>query len=176
MITAPAETIAAVAPAVVVDLRPWEYSLAAQVGGERAAQNFGKADAAHYDRGRMEDDRTASHAAAAAEIATARALDRYWTACGAWAADRHSEFRDLADVGGNIEVRRIRDGQSRTFAVRPRDRDRVIVACFVVPPEFRSVRVLGWVEGAEALAAGEKVQETYYRVPISVLSLRGIRV
>jgi hypothetical protein len=167
---------ASTAPAAVVDLRPWEYSLAAQVGADRFAQNFGKSDAAHYDRGRMEDDRTAQHAAAAAEIAAARALDRYWTACGAWTADRHADYRGLADVGGNIEVRRIRDGESRRFAVRPGDRDRVVVACYVVPPEFRSVRVLGWVEGEKALEVGEKVDENYYRVPISVLTLRGVGV
>ena len=166
---------AATAPAVEIELRPWEYTLAAQVGADRSAQNFGRADAAHYDRDRMEDDRTAQHAAAVAEIATARAVNRYWTACGAWAANRHSDYKGLADVGENIEVRRIRDGGTSTFAIGPKDRDRVIFACFVEPPELRRVRILGWVNGEDALAAG---QDAGYgdrvRVPIGVLSLQGI--
>ena len=175
MTTLTASTIAATAPAVVVDLRPWEYTLAAQVGADRVAQNFGKADAAHYDRARMEDDRTAQNAAAVAEIATARALDRYWTACGAWTTGQHSEYRGLADVSGNIEVRRIREGHYSTFAIGQADRERVVVACYVEPPELRRVRVLGWVRGEDALAAG--VPAGYgdrVRVPIRVLTLRGV--
>jgi hypothetical protein len=164
------------AGAVEIDLTPWEYSLAAQVGADRFAQNFGKQDARHYDRSRVEDDRTAQHAAAAAEIATARAFDRYWTACGAWAAERHSEYRNIPDVGRNIEVRRIREGSASTFAISPKDRERIIAVCFVEMPELRRVRVLGWVDGETALEVGTDAgYGDRVRVPISILSLRGIQ-
>lgn len=164
------------APYIRVDLRPWEYALVAQIGAARAARNHNRPDAKHYDRSRMEDDRTAQHASCAAECATARAFDRYWTAGGAWDSGDHARYKDLADVGQNIEVRRIREPSSTTFAVDERDRDRIVVACYVEPPELQVVRVFGWARGADALAAGE-VAEKYpsrRRVPLSVLSLKGV--
>jgi hypothetical protein len=169
------EYTAATAPAVEVELRPWEYSLAAQVGAGRTAANYRKTDAAHYDRSRMEDDRTAQHAAAASELATARAMNRYWTGCGAWFASSHSEFRDLADVGDNVEVRRIREKTGTTFAVGEKDRGRIVVAAYPEPPEFWTVRILGWIEADEAIEIGRPAgYGSRVRVPISALSLRGI--
>ena len=164
------------APCIKVVLRPWEYALAAQVGAQRAAQNHDRADAPHYDRSRMEDDRTAQHAAAAAECATARALNKYWTAGGAWDTSQHNRWRKLADVGTNIEVRRVRDATSTTFAVDDRTSDRVLVACYVEPPEMQTVRVLGWITTADALRVGVSAPQypTRKRVPISALSLAGI--
>lgn len=166
---------AATAPAIVIDLQSWEYELAGQVGLARIAANFGRSDAAHYNRERMEDDRTAQHAAAAAEIATARAANRYWTAGGAWSREDHAQFRNLPDVGKNIEVRRVRDPGASTFAAGPNDCERVIFACYVEPPEFRRVRVLGWIRGADALALGRDAgYGDRVRVGIEHLSLRGI--
>lgn len=166
---------AATAPAIEIDLRPWEWSLAASVGADRAVANYGRSDAAHYDRSRMEDDRTAQHAAAAAEIATARALNRYWTACGAWAANDHGQYRNLADVGDNVEVRRVRDAETTTFAVGPGDRERIIVAAYVEPPELRRVRILGWISGQEAIEIGRPAgYGDRVRVPIARLTRRGI--
>lgn len=125
----------------------------------------------------MEDDRTAQHASCAAECATARALDRYWTAGGAWDSQHHRQFRDLADVGQNIEVRRVREPASTTFAVTNTEADRVIVACFVEPPELRVVRVLGWIRGTDALSVGVPASKypNRSRVPIAALSLSGIK-
>lgn len=165
------------APHIKVRLRPWEYTLVAQVGADRAARNHDRPDAPHYDRSRMEDDRTAQHASCAAECATARLLNKYWTAGGAWDSARHAEFRDLADVGENIEVRRIREPNSTTFAVDERDHDRIIVACYVEPPELRDVRVLGWIKGEEALRVGTEAQYgkgNRKRVPVAALSLEHI--
>lgn len=167
---------AATAPAIEVDLRSWEWRDAARVGAERSAANFGRSDAAHYNRERMEDDRTAQHAAAAAEIATARATNSYWTAGGAWSPEDHAQFRSLPDVGKNIEVRRVRDPGATTFAVGPNDSDRVIFACYVEPPELRRVRVLGWIRGEDALALGRDAGygNGRVRVDISRLSREGI--
>lgn len=153
-----------------VVLRPWEIAHVATVGAQRTVANLNRANAPHYrDASRREDERTASHAAAAAECATARLLNQYWTAGGAWVAARHGEFADLADVGENIEVRRVRDHGTTTFAVRERDMGRTIVACFVVPPELTEVRVLGWIQGPDAWEVGQPVED-YTRVPIEALT------
>jgi len=170
------EQTAATAPAVVVELRPWEYALAAQVGASRTAANYRKPDAGHYDRGRMEDDRTAQMAAVAAEIATARAMNRYWNACGAWSASEHSEFRSLPDVSDNVEVRRVRDPETTTFALGEKDRGRIVAAAYPEPPEFWTVRVLGWIDADEAISIGRPAgYGDRVRVPISALSLAGLR-
>ena len=166
---------AATAPAIVIDLQSWEYELAGQVGFARIAANYEVRNAAHYADDRMEDDRTAQHAAAAAEMATAKATGNYWNACGAWSREDHARFRDLPDVSPNIEVRRIRDADTTTFAVGEGDRKRTVFACYVEPPEFRRVRVLGWIRGADALALGRDAgYGDRVRVGIEHLSLRGI--
>jgi len=164
------------APHILVRLRPWEYTLVAQIGADRAARNHDRPDAPHYDRSRMEDDRTAQHAACAAECATARVLNKYWTAGGAWDSARHREFQHLADVGNNTEVRRVREPTSTTFAVDAKDKNRMVVACYVEAPELRDVRFLGWITGEEALRIGTDSQYggNRKRVPISALTLRGI--
>lgn len=153
-----------------VNLRSWEAPAVALVGAQRTAANAGRENAYHYrDTSKMEDERTASFAAAAAECATARLVNQYWTAGGAWPADRHGDFSRLPDVGYNIEVRRVRDFTTTTFAVRQRDLSRTIVACFVVPPELTEVRVLGWIRGKDAWEAGRPVDD-YARVPIDALT------
>jgi len=142
----------------------------ATVGAGRTAANYGRPNAPHYaDASRREDERTASFAAAAAECGVARLLNQYWTAGGAWALQQHGDFADLADVGKNIEVRRVRDPGTTTFAVRERDMGRTIVACFVLPPELVEVRILGWIQGPDAWEVGTPV-ENYTRVPIDALS------
>ena len=132
-----------------VNLRPWEITHVATVGAGRTAANHGRANAPHYaDASRREDERTASFAA----------------------AGRHGDFARLPDVGENIEVRRVRDPGTTTFAVRKRDGTRTIVACFVVPPELTEVRVLGWIQGPDAWEVGHPVEE-YARVPLDALTL-----
>jgi hypothetical protein len=121
----------------------------------------------------MEDDRTAQHAAAACECAVARALNLYWTAGGAWDMGQHDEWKPLADVGHNIEVRRVREPNASTFAMGERDRDRIIAVAYAEPPELQVVRAFGWIDGATAYEAGSPAVKypTRRRVPLSVLTL-----
>ena len=55
-----------------IELDPWEYEHALHVGARRFIENWGKADAAHYDKKRMEDNRTALAAASVGELAVAK--------------------------------------------------------------------------------------------------------
>lgn len=134
-----------------VELEYWEYEMAAMVAARRFTANWGKSNAGWYDQNRMEDDRTASLAATIAEIAVAKALNRYWSP-SAWAAGDHDKFRDShADVGTNIEVRRVRkrDGNA---AVRQHQvgKGMVLFVAYPEPPEFRRVEILGWLPYDEA--------------------------
>lgn len=139
----------------IVELRPWEYEAAFQVGIARFVANWGKADAAHYDRGAMEEDRKAQAAAAICELAVARHTNQYWHA-HVWHHSEHWKYRHLPDVGDNIEVRRVRT--SNAVAVRRTDAGKVVWAARVADQEYRSVEILGFVEAdgfIQTIPAGE---------------------
>ena len=61
----------------------------------------------------------------------------------------------MADVGHNIEVRRVRT--SSNAAVRKRQLGKGLVLFVVRPvvPEFRAVEILGWIDHDEAWEKGE---------------------
>ena len=48
---------------IQIELDPWEYEHALNIGARRYVANWGKRDATHYDKNRMEDNRTAQAAA-----------------------------------------------------------------------------------------------------------------
>jgi len=149
-----------------VDLRPWEYEAASDVGIRRFTANWSKRDAPHYRREVMEDDRTAQVAAAICEIAVARATNRYWHG-HVWHATEHNKFaHTIADVGKNIEVRRVRDPQKNDVAVRKTDLNKgcILFAAYPIPPEFRSVEIWGYISADEAWELAEVEFETYRRV------------
>ena len=102
----------------------------------------------------MEDDRTAQVAAAIGELAVARVTNQYWGG-HVWAGNRHQENRGRADVGHNIEVRRVRS--SNNVAVRRRQLGKGLILFVVrpVPDEFRTVEMLGWIDHDEAWELGE---------------------
>lgn len=137
---------------VTIRLDPWEYEWAAHVGIRRFTANWGKQDAAHYDRSRMEDDRTAQVAAAIAEIAVAKATNRYWSG-SVWSAAAHDREKWRPDVGRNIEVKRIR---TRDPAVRKHQVGKGIVLWVAKPikPEFQDVELFGWIPVDEAWQYG----------------------
>ena len=139
---------------ILVELYPWEYEWALHVGARRFIENWGKADARHYDKKRMEDDRTAQAAACAGELAVAKLTNQYWGG-HVWPGNRHEEYKGMADVGHNIEVRRVRT--SSNAAVRKRQLGKGLVLFVVRPvaPEFRAVEILGWIDHDLAWEKGE---------------------
>ena len=139
---------------VIVELYPWEYAWACHVGIERFTANWTKQDAMHYDRKRMEDDRTAQQAACLCELAVAKAVNRFWSG-HYWHKSEHDQFRKVADVGTNIEVRRVRSSRGAAVRRRQLDQGLVLFAAEVVAPEFRSVDVWGWLTMETAWNNGE---------------------
>ena len=139
---------------IVVTLDPWEYAHALDVGTRRFIANWNKGDAEHYIKERMEDDRTAQQAACVAELAVAKHTNRYWPG-HVWHASEHSRYKDVADVGDNIEVRRVRDPRNG-IAVRRHQLGKGLIlwAAHPVPPEFRTVELYGWLPYDEAWDLG----------------------
>jgi hypothetical protein len=138
----------------MVRLDPWEREWAEHVARKRNDANVGKADAAHYDPARMQDNLTASIAACVAELAVAKACNLYWDG-SYWPAHRHPEFADRPDVGANVEVRRTRKAWG-PLVIRKRDveRNRVMALAFPVPPSFVDVRVVGTIGAARGWELG----------------------
>ena len=139
---------------ILVELHPWEYEWALHVGARRYIENWGKADAPYYDKKRMEDDRTAQAAACVGELAVAKLTNQFWSG-HVWPKNKHEEFKGMADVGHNIEVRRVRT--SSNAAVRRKQLGKGLVLFVVRPvaPEFRAVELLGWIDHDEAWELGE---------------------
>jgi hypothetical protein len=159
------------APHYRIELMPDEVDCATIIGtGRNDAWGNGN-DAAHYaDESKRQDDRTAHIAAACCECAVARLLDLHWTAGTAWDRADHDQNRHLPDVGKNVEVRRIRFPNASTFAVRERDKGRIMVAAFAEPPEFIVIRILGWISANRAWEVGQPT-DNYRRTGIHHLKL-----
>lgn len=129
----------------MIQLSPWEYEWASHVGTRRYIENWGRGNAQHYDASRMEDDRTAQVAACVSELAVAKYTNRYWSG-HVWPVRHHSFYKDMADVGTNIEVRRLR---TRDFAaVRKHQLGKGLVLFVAKPvmPELRSVEIYGYID------------------------------
>ena len=139
---------------MLIELEKWEYEWASHVGIGRFTENWEKQDAAHYKRERMEDDRTAQVAAAIGELAVAKVTNQYWGG-HVWPGNRHAENRARADVGHNIEVRRVRTSDNAAVRRRQLGMGLVLFVVRPVPPEFREVEMLGWIDHDEAWELGE---------------------
>jgi hypothetical protein len=140
---------------IQVDLDPWEYEWASHVGARRYIENWGKGNAAHYDASRMEDDRTAQVAACVCELAVAKHTNRYWSG-SVWKVEHHDRYKHLADVGRNIEVRRLRSRD--TVAIRKHQVGLGLVLFVAKPvmPELRQVNIYGWLPYDDAWEMGEQ--------------------
>lgn len=137
-----------------ITLEPWEYEHGSNVGIRRYTANWGKQDAPHYKKELMEDDRTAVVAAALCELAVAKYTNRYWHA-HIWPASDHNKYRDLPDVGKNIEVRRIRTGNRVAIRKHQLGKQLIVWAAYATPPEFRQIILYGWQYYDEAWHKGE---------------------
>lgn len=142
------------APNPVVTLESWEYDHANTVGIRRSTANWSTSDKPSYRNDRKQDERTASVAAAIAELAVAKHLGLYWPG-SVWPAREHRRHKDLPDVFPNIEVRRVRRRTNKA-AIRAKDvgRGMLLVAAYPLPDEFREVEMLGWLSCDEAWAVG----------------------
>lgn len=149
--------------APLIEFFPWEYERGFSVGIARFTANWGRPDAPHYDRSKMEPDRRAQAAAALCEIAVARHLNEY-AHLHVWHHAERQKYRHLPDVGEDVEVRRVRVGHG--VAVRKSDAGKRVFAARVADQEFRSVEILGFVLADEVI---ERMEGTWQYVPLDKL-------
>jgi len=128
----------------VIDLEPWEYEWASHVGARRFIENWTRGDAQHYDRSRMEDDRTAQVAAACCELAVAKWTNQFWSG-HVWKAHEHERRKDLPDVGRHVEVRRLRTRETAALRRHQIGKNLVLVVAKPVMPELRAIEIYGWI-------------------------------
>lgn len=139
----------------LVELEPFEYEWASHVGARRFIENWSKRDASYYKKELMEDDRTASVAAAVCEIAVAKITNRYWSG-HVWTARQHDSYKNkISDVGSNIEVRRVRTGDSAAVRKRDLNKGMVLFVAKAIMPELRQVEVWGYIDYDKAWEIGE---------------------
>lgn len=132
-----------------------ELARAKAVGDGRNVANRGVADKPYYDRTKMQDDETASFAAAAGECAVAKAFGVTWHG-KVWPAAEHWAHAEEPDCGERIEVKRIVNPEHR-LVIRDKDvaLNRYVVLAYPLPQEgFRVVDVIGWIAATEGWAIG----------------------
>lgn len=147
---------------VLVEIEPYEYEHAYSVGIRRFTANWGRADAPHYNRELMEEDRNAQAAAAICELAVAKYLNEYWHG-SIWHVSEQNKYRHMADVGKDIEVRRVRTQKGVT--VRPGDKGKKVWGARVTDKEYRQVELLGFIPADDVLS----VRPAGYVVPFARL-------
>lgn len=139
----------------IVELEPFEYEWASHVGTRRYIENWPKSDAKHYKKELMEDDRTAQVAAAVCELAVAKITNRFWSG-HVWSASQHDAYKNkIKDVGRNIEVRRVRTGESAAVRKRDLGQGLVLFVAKAIMPELRQVEVWGYIDYDDAWEIGE---------------------
>lgn len=138
---------------MLIRLEPWEYAHANSVGIARFVNNWGTADAPYYVRDKMQDDRTAQVAAAVCELAVAKYLNVYWSG-SVWQRKDHGKHALKADVGTNIEVRRVRTNKA---AVRRKQLNLGLYLWVArcTNDELNEVDLLGWLPYDKAWEIGE---------------------
>ena len=151
---------------VLIELTDEELSRAKQVGDGRNLANANSKDKPYYDRALMEDDATASFAAAAAECAVAKAFGVKWHA-KVWAASEHWMHVNEPDCGQHIEVKRVRQANNG-LVIRDKDVSlgRYVVLAYPTPESgFKMVDVIGWITAEEGWKIGDDTGRGYKRVP-----------
>jgi hypothetical protein len=139
---------------MIVTLEAWEYEHAYQVGIRRFTENWTKKDASYYDKSKMEEDRNAQPAAAICELAVAKHVNQYWSG-HVWTKESHNLHKGKADVGTNIEVKRVRTKNAVAVRQKQVGKGLFLFAARAIEPEFRQVEILGWIDYDTAWALGE---------------------
>jgi hypothetical protein len=139
----------------VITLEDWEYEWASHVAMRRMISRFGSQDSPQYDNDKKQPELLATVATCCCEMAVAKALNRYWSG-HFWDARDHGKFKDIADVGENIEVRRVRE-KFNPMWIDPKDvkAGRTMVAAYPEPPEYRRIIVWGYISAADGWERAE---------------------
>jgi hypothetical protein len=157
---------------MIIHLETWEYEHASAVGIGRFTANWGKQDAEYYSRERMEDDRTAEVAAAITELAVAKYTNQYWPGT-VWPAGQHNVYREMPDVGHNIEVRRVRTRPGGAVRRKQVGKGLELWVAKPIEPEFKSVEIWGGIRYDDGWRVGDPsgFSDDVRYVPRGVLSL-----
>jgi hypothetical protein len=166
---------------MVVDMTWAEVHSAHNFGLNRLIANDGNKDRKHYDRKVMTSDRLAQPAAVLAEMAAAKMLNVYYHPT-LWPSSEHWENKSAADIGGLIEVRRVRLKEVGP-GVRSSDKGRVVIGVYVpdsIEDDWRTPFILGWVEIAPNATRDDFVRDfkecvtkdgkKFFRCPVSRLT------
>lgn len=137
----------------LVELLPWEREWAHHIGKERHEVNLKRRDASWYDARRMEDNLTASISASVAELAVAKHVNQYWSG-SIWPIVDHKQYKDLPDVGRNIEVRTVRTSDSAAVREHQVGKGLILWVAKPVRPALESVEMWGWLPMDEAWELG----------------------
>lgn len=142
-------------------LEPFELDVATQVGTKRYLMNLEKQDKGYYANEHMEHDLTASIYSCVAELAVAKQLNQYWGAHW-WLPEKHNYYKGMADVGTNVEVRRLRE-PNNAVPVRSKDVMQGCVVYGVYVPSLKSpkddimeVTIVGYINADEGWQQGER--------------------
>lgn len=160
---------------VLITLTEDELTQCQDVARRLCEANYGRPDAAHYDRDKMQDDYFADTASNGCELAVAKYIGEKWHARVLPVDEHRREMEQkcgLPDVGDHNEVRRTR--KQYVVAVRRRDAGKVVWGV-QLPNELnlREYRLMGWVYADEALASGRIEWEedgTWGYYPLSCLA------
>jgi hypothetical protein len=138
----------------LIKLEPWEYEHACGVGIRRYTANWSKADAAHYgNKSMQEDNRTAQVAAAVCELAVAKHCNIYWSG-HVWHATDHQKYKHVADVGKNIEVKRLRTRVNAPVRRHQLGMGLILFVAKPIMPELREVEIYGYIHYDQAWELG----------------------
>jgi hypothetical protein len=153
---------------MIIHLQPWEYEYASHIGIRRYTANWNKKDAPHYsNKSKQEDNRTAQVASAIGELAVAKAVNQYWPAT-IWTGEQHDNYKQLPDVGSNIEVRRVRTQDAVCIRKGDTGRNLIVFAVRPIEKEFREVEVFGFIHADEGYRIGTPVEYGHV-VPLTEL-------
>lgn len=141
---------------VRISLTDSDLELAQFVARRCTDMNMRRGDAPAYamNAERMQDNYIANYASARCELATAKHTNRHWNASW-WKPEDHHLYGDRADVGEDIEVKRIRDPHhnlllKQKYAIL----NHILVLAFSNDNTPHNVDLIGWARGPQAWEDG----------------------